>query len=59
MVGDIDSPTVLDAWSLRMFLAALVGWLDQRQQDAVAVPIEENRILRAHVRGRILWVANS
>jgi len=36
-----------------MFLAALVGWLEQRQQDAVASLIEENRILRGHVRGRI------
>ena len=36
-----------------MLLAALVGWLDQRQQDAVAYLIEENRILRGYVRGRI------
>jgi transposase InsO family protein len=36
-----------------MLLAALVGWLDQRQQDAVAYLIEENRILRAHMHGRI------
>ena len=36
-----------------MLLAAFVGWLDQRQQDAVAYLIEENRILRGHVRGRI------
>ena len=36
-----------------MFLAALAGWLDQRQQAAVAYLIEENRILRAQVRGRI------
>ena len=36
-----------------MLLGALVGWLDQRQQDAVAYLIEENRILRGHVRGRI------
>jgi hypothetical protein len=35
-----------------MLLAALVGWLDQRQQDAVAYLLEENRILRGHVRGR-------
>jgi len=34
-------------------LAALVGWLDQRQQQAVAYLIEENRILRGHVRGRL------
>jgi hypothetical protein len=36
-----------------MLLAALVGWLDQRQQAAVAYLIEENHILRGHVRGRI------
>jgi transposase InsO family protein len=36
-----------------MLLAALVGWLAQRQQDAVAYLIEENRILRGHVHGRI------
>ena len=44
---------MLDACSFRMLLTALVGWLDQRQQDAVAYLIEENRILRAHVRGRL------
>ena len=52
-VSGIDSPAVLDAFSLRMLLAALVGWLDQRQQDAVAYVIEENRILRSHLSGRI------
>jgi hypothetical protein len=31
---------VFDAFSFRMLLAALVGWLDQRQQDAVAYLIE-------------------
>src|ERR1700674_4859634 len=36
-----------------MLLAVLVGWLDQRPQRAVAYLIEENRILRGHVRGRI------
>jgi hypothetical protein len=44
---------VLDAMSLRLLLAALVGWFDRRQQDAVAYLIEENRVLRGHVRGRI------
>ena len=44
---------MLDALSLRLRLAALVGWLDQRQQEAVAYLIEENRILRGHMRGRI------
>jgi hypothetical protein len=44
---------VPDALSLRLILAALVGWLDQRQQDTVAYLIEENRILRGRLRGRI------
>ena len=34
-------------------MAALVGWLDQRQQAALAYLIEENRIMRRYVRGRI------
>jgi len=34
-------------------LLAMVGWLDQRQRDAVAFLIEENRILRGYVRGQI------
>ena len=44
---------MLDALSLRLLLAGLVGWLDQRQQEAMAYLIEENRILRGHMRGRI------
>jgi hypothetical protein len=31
----------------------LVGWLDQRERKAVADLIEENRIFRRHVRGRL------
>ena len=37
----------------RLLLAALAGWFDRRQQDAVAYLIEEHRILCGHVRGRI------
>ena len=33
------------AFSWRLLLAALTGWLDRRQQEAVAYVIEENRIL--------------
>ena len=44
---------MFDATSLQLLLALLAGWLDQRQQAAVAYLIEENRILRGHVRGRI------
>ena len=39
--------------SLRLLLVVLVGWLDQRQLAALAYLIEENRILRAHLRGRL------
>ena len=36
-----------------MLLGALVGWLDQRQQAAMAYLIEENRVLRGQLHGRI------
>jgi putative transposase len=49
---------VLDAMSLRLLLVVLVGWLDQRQQAALAYLIEENRILRAHLRGRLRLTDN-
>jgi putative transposase len=39
--------------SLRILLAALAGWLDQRQHDTVAYLVAENRILRSHVHGQI------
>ena len=45
---------MVDALFLRTLLAALVGWLDQRQQEALAYLIEENRILRGQLRGRRL-----
>jgi hypothetical protein len=38
--------------SARVLLAALVGWLDHRQQEALAYLIEENRILRGQLHGR-------
>ena len=44
---------MLNSTSLRWLLAALVGWLDQRERQAVAYLIEENRILRRHMRGRL------
>jgi hypothetical protein len=44
---------VLNVLSPRLLLPALVGWLDQRQQEAVAYLIEENRILRRHVDGPV------
>jgi hypothetical protein len=45
---------VVDLTSVRILLAALAGWLNHRQQEALAYLIEENRILRGHLRGRRL-----
>ena len=45
---------MVDVASVRFLLAALVGWLDHRQQEALAYLIEENRILRGQLRGRHL-----
>jgi len=44
--------------SLRVLLGALVGWLDQRQQEALAYLIEKNRILRGQPRGRRLQLSD-
>ena len=52
-LGGIDSRGAVDAFAFRMLLGTLVGWLDQRQQDAIACLAEENRILREYVRVRI------
>jgi hypothetical protein len=46
----MDSRAVLDAMSLRLLLAVLVGWFDRRQQDAVAYLIEENRSVPVRAR---------
>ena len=45
---------MVDVPSVRVLLAALVGWLDRQQQEALAYLIEENRILRGQLRGRRL-----
>ena len=45
---------MIDVASARVLLAALVGWLDHRQQEALAYLIDENRILRGQLQGRRL-----
>jgi hypothetical protein len=42
---------VVDVPFLRFALAALVGWLDRQQPEALAYLIEENRILRGQLGG--------
>src|SRR3989442_4490429 len=44
----------MEGAGLRFMLMALAGWWRDQQQEAVAYLIEENRILRAQLRGRRL-----
>ena len=45
---------MIDIASARVFVAALAGWFNRRQQEAVAYLIEENRILRRQLGGQRL-----
>jgi transposase len=45
---------VVDVVPLHFFLAALAGWLNRQQHDAIGYLVEENRVLRARLRGRRL-----
>jgi hypothetical protein len=49
---------VVDVASVWFHLAALVGWLDRRQQEAMAHLMEENRILRGQLSGRRLQLTD-
>jgi putative transposase len=44
----------MEGAALRFMLMALAGWWSDQRQEAVAYLIEENRILRAQLRGRRL-----
>src|SRR5207248_2423737 len=52
-VGAVDCRAVVDAFLLRMLLAALIGWLDRRQQETVAYLVEENRVLRKQLQAGV------
>jgi transposase InsO family protein len=43
----------VDVAAVRLFVMAVAGWWADQRQASVAYLIEENRILRAHLRGRI------
>jgi hypothetical protein len=40
--------------AFQIWFAVLIGWLDCQERDAIAYLMEENRILRAQLRGRRL-----
>ena len=42
-------PAVIDATAVRLLFFALAAWLHQRDADAIAYLLEENRTLRAHI----------
>ena len=43
---------MIDVSALQLVLAALTGWLDRREREALAYLIEENRLLRRQLGGR-------
>jgi putative transposase len=43
----------VDVAAVRLFVMAVAGWWADQRQQTVAYLVEENRILRAHLRGRI------
>jgi putative transposase len=43
---------IVAAAPFHFFLAALAGWFSRQHQDVVAYLVEENRVLRAQLRGR-------
>ena len=49
---------MIDLVFVQVVLAALAGWLDDQQQDVIAYLIEENRILRGQLAGRILRLSD-
>ena len=49
---------MIDLVFVQVVLAALAGWLDDQKQDVIAYLIEENRILRGQLAGRILRLSD-
>ena len=43
----------MDVTAVRLFVMAVAGWWADQRQATVAYLVEENRVLRAHLRGRI------
>ena len=43
----------MDVAALRLFVMAVVGWWADQRQEAVAYLVEESRILRAYLPGRV------
>jgi putative transposase len=50
---------VIDRLSVRIVLAVLAGWLNDKQQDVIAYLIEENRTLRSQLGGRRLRLTDA
>jgi putative transposase len=49
---------VVDLTAVRFLVAALTGWLHHEQEEVVAYLVEENRTLRAQLRGRRLLLTD-
>jgi len=44
---------VIDVSALRLLLLVVTSWLDRREREMVSYLIEENRVLRRHLGGRL------
>jgi hypothetical protein len=50
---------VIDTAALRLVLVVLTGWLKCQEREALRYLIEENRLLRRHLRGRRLQLTDA
>ncbi len=49
---------MIDPATLQIVLGVLTGWLDRREQRAIAYLVEENRFLRRQLGGRRLHLTD-
>jgi HTH-like domain len=49
---------VIDASALQMVLVVLTGWLARQERRSLAYLVEENRVLRRHLRGQRLQLTD-
>ena len=57
--GDVRSRVVINVAVLQIVLRVLTGWLERREQDAIAYLIEENRFLRRQLGERRLRLTDA
>jgi hypothetical protein len=46
-----DRPMTADVYPLQVLFVTLAGWVNRHQQQVIEYLVEENRVLKAQVRG--------